>query len=94
MTYQELKAIRTKLAEDIRVKKSQRKGAPHGVVPGLNRDRYEARHHHIAYCLLRGRTIDEIEKPADDNTHSEYYVEQIMKSVTFPEKKEVIHEAA
>ena len=51
------------LAVQIREKKSQRKGAPHyGEVPGLRLDRFMARHFHIAYCMLRGRKYEEIEK--------------------------------
>ena len=38
---------------------------------------YEFRHNHIAYCELRGRTRDQIEKPADCNLPNEVYIEKI-----------------
>jgi len=35
--------------------------------------RYEYRHHHIAYCELKGRTMDEIETiPTNPDKHYEY----------------------
>lgn len=39
--------------------------------------RSECRHHHIAYCELRGRTRDQIEKPRKDNAASEYKIQQL-----------------
>lgn len=33
----------------------------------IYRAKRQYRHEHIAYCLVRGRTYDEIEKPAEDN---------------------------
>lgn len=81
LTFADLKLKLKTLAAEIRDKKSKRKGAPNGVVPGLKSAQYEFRHHHIAYCLLRGRSMEEIEKCAEDNKPSEYYVEQIVKSV-------------
>jgi len=39
------------------------------------------RHKHIAYCLLRGRTRDEIERPSNSNSNmpSEYEIMMILK---------------
>jgi ABC-type phosphate transport system auxiliary subunit len=40
---------------------------------------YEYRHHHIAYCELRGRTREEIEgKVRDDNHPNETYINNIL----------------
>lgn len=35
------------------------------------------RHHHIAYCELRGRTREQIELPADDNKPDNKWIDQI-----------------
>ena len=37
---------------------------------------WEFRHRHIAYCELRGRKREEIEKPADDNLPREDKIEK------------------
>jgi len=38
----------------------------------------EFRHKHIAYCLLRGRTLDEIERPAEDNKPDQTLIQEII----------------
>jgi hypothetical protein len=45
--------------------------------------KYEFRHHHIAYCTLRGRTMDEIEK-GGDHSRNEAYIDSLIKA--FKEK--------
>jgi hypothetical protein len=40
------------------------------------------RHKHIAYCLLRGRTIDEIEHPAEDNKPDQTLIKEILNAYT------------
>lgn len=49
------------LAKTIRKQKSERCADNCGYVYGLDDNRWLARHMHIAYCLLRGRTMEEIE---------------------------------
>ncbi len=93
MLFSELKSHLKQLANDIKAKKQKRKGSPGGYVPGLQSDRYEYRHHHIAYCQLRGRTREEIEKPAEDNKPSDHYIDKIMEETTFPIKEEIHEEA-
>jgi hypothetical protein len=44
--------------------------------------KYEFRHKHIAYCLIRGRTRDEIERPAEDNQPCESYIKEIQNAYT------------
>lgn len=82
-TIKELKAYLKKTAVEIREKKNQRKGSPYGRVAGLDSLRYEYRHYHVAYCLLRGRDISEIEPRHDEenNPRSDYYIKQIMAPV-------------
>lgn len=45
----------------IRELKSKRKSSPNGYVSGLAYEQWQYRHKHIAYCLTRGRAMDEIE---------------------------------
>lgn len=40
---------------------------------------WEYRHKHIAYCLLRGRTYEQIEKPKEGNEPDMDYITTIMK---------------
>ena len=40
--------------------------------------KYEVRHRHIAYCLLRGRTIEQIEIPDKNNQPVMRYIERIQ----------------
>jgi len=35
------------------------------------------RHHHIAYCELRGKTRDQIEQPRDNNAPNEFKIKEI-----------------
>jgi hypothetical protein len=58
----ELKSELKELAEEIRFLKSQRKSHKFGSVPGLFGKRYDARHKHIAYSMLRGRKYEETEQ--------------------------------
>ena len=71
---QELK----ELASEIRDTKPQRKlvhftgkrtMGHHEAQYRVERLSSEYRHKHIAYCLMRGRTMDQIEQPAEDNKH-------------------------
>lgn len=56
-----LKKTLKKNAAYIRQLKSTRKSVPHGYVPELNSAIAEFRIGHIAYCLLRGKTKEQIE---------------------------------
>ena len=56
-----LKANLKALANKIHQLKSSRKAAPFGYVLGLSSAQEDFRTQHIAYCLLRGRTIEQIE---------------------------------
>ena len=92
MKFTELKQHIKGLAKEIKEKKGLRKESDYGYVAGLDRLRYEARHHHIAYCLLRGRSMSEIEKSCrQDNSPNGAYVNQIKMSI---EPREVANEEA
>ena len=58
----ELKTI----AVEIRELKSKRKGSPNGVVPGLGSEQQDFRIKHIAYCMFRGKSYEQIENKHRD----------------------------
>jgi hypothetical protein len=61
-----------------RVLKQQGQGPiASGIHNGLVYDGKDYRNHHIAYCELRGKTRDQIEKPKQDNPPSEYEIKRI-----------------
>jgi len=43
--------------------------------------RHKYRHLHIAYCLVRGRTYEEIEKPGEFNSPNTYEIEKLQKDL-------------
>ena len=45
----------------------------------LYRNRYNFRHMHIAYCLMRGTPIFLIENPSDNNLHNSSLVDKFME---------------
>lgn len=61
-----LKAELKVLAQQIRTLKSQRKQFTNGYVPGLAGNQHEFRYKYIAYCLLRGKTLEQIENKVRD----------------------------
>lgn len=92
MKFIELKQQIKTLVTEIKEKKQLRKESKYGFVSGLDKLRYDVRHHHIAYCLLRGRTMSEIEKSCrQDNSPNGAYVNQIKMSI---EPREVADEKA
>ena len=61
------------LALQIRTLKASRKSMPNGFVPGLYFACSNYRLKHIAYCLLRGKVYEQIErKTSDEKTLSEH----------------------
>lgn len=92
MKFIELKQHIKGLAKEIKEKKGLRKESEYGYVYGLDRLRYEARHHHIAYCLLRGRSMEEIEsKTREDNAPNASYIDEIKMLI---DSREVVNEEA
>lgn len=71
------KAALKSLATDIRTAKSQRKNVPNGYIPHLLSMQQKYRSMHIAYCLVRGRKLSEIEpfcrNPAPKSQVCRYY---------------------
>lgn len=83
MKYINLKNKLKELAKELRELKSHRKLDNRGdwslyqLENEIDKDKFVARHTHIAYCLLRGREYDEIERPADDNPPNWEVIEAI-----------------
>ena len=75
---QKLKQLNKEYAVDIRKLKSTRESSPNGCVPLLDNMRWNARHNHIAYCMLRGKSYEEIEKTCHDAPNMAR-VEKIME---------------
>jgi len=54
---------------------------------------YEYRHHHIAYCELRGRTRDQIEpKIRENNNPNERYIREIKEKYAWTPEEIVAYE--
>ena len=69
-------------ASEIRKQKSERCADNHGFVYGLQKNQRDYRIKHIAYCLARGRTMEQIElKVRDENQLSKWELETIAKMV-------------
>ena len=94
MTRKELKEKIKSLSSEIKQMRSTRKEVPYGFVPGLERKSYDARHYHIAASLLRGRTMEQIEKPWPGNEPSLSYINSIMATIKEVEKDEVVCDSA
>lgn len=56
----------------------QNNGSCGGGYFKLYKLRYECRHKHIAYCLMKGRSYDVIERPAENNKPDMQYIKELM----------------
>ena len=92
MKYINLKNKLKELANRIRELKSHRKQDNRGdwsiwdIEYNIWRDKREYRHKHIAYCLLRGRMYDEIERPGADNPANMALVNKYMEQYNVKEE--------
>lgn len=90
------------LSKEIRELKNQRPLRNRGskslsqIEVSIYQLKYHFRHTHIAYCELRGRTREQIEKPAESNKANETYIEKIKKEILekYDEKCKIIHSCA
>jgi hypothetical protein len=82
------------LAKEIRKLRATRKQQPFGYVPDLSDLSCEARHRHIAYSLVRGRKMEEIERtcknPPSQRTIDFYKEEIANEGVKNEEVKETV----
>lgn len=57
------------------------RGPMFDVQSSLNQLKYHFRHIHIAYCEVRGRTRDQIEKPSEFNKPNQKYIDKIKEEI-------------
>ena len=55
--------------------------------------RHEWRHKHIAYCIMRGRTYEQIENPSSDNPANTTLIQRYIEEFTV-ERDEAIYAGA
>lgn len=83
--FKEIKEDLKKVAKEIRkLKRSRKQDKRNGrALWEIEGDIWEAkwyfRHKHIAYCEIKGRTRDQIERPKDDNKASQPYIDKFKK---------------
>lgn len=78
-----LKSLRAELkllAVQIREAKTERKGAPNGVVDRLAGLQTTFRYKHITRCMLRGKTLEQIEGAS--SSRSEFLLKRTWLEVT------------
>ena len=91
-----LKMYLKETAEQIRTTRSQYKQAQRAsLIQVANKSlwklhdlQYEYRHHHIAYCELRGKTREQIEaKVRDNHVANESYIKQLKKKYAWTQEE-------
>jgi hypothetical protein len=93
-----LREVLKKTAREIRgtryqFKEAQRNRKACGTLRRKLHDlQYEFRHHHIAYCELRGRTRDEIEEPNDNHYPNERYIQQLNEKYAWSEEEIALYQ--
>ena len=92
-----LKDTAAQIKESTKQLKKYQKEEQYTIYSGLQRRipilQYDYRHHHIAYCELRGIPRDRIEKPKDKHLPNESYIAQIKEKYAWtPEEIEVYNE--
>ena len=96
-TKQETKEELKGLAKEIRatkeaIKESQRQGKydeHYRLYLKVESLKKEFRHKHIAYCLLRGRTLEQIERPNTGNEPSMQLIEKYKAEIAWYDYKAV-----
>jgi len=86
-----LKTEKNKLAVEIRKMKTTRKDHSDGYVPGLDTASHSYRIKHIADCLLRGRTPQQIESKHRESTiHSTKWAWESAQEIVDAAKEEAL----
>jgi hypothetical protein len=75
-----IKETRTNFKNAQRKHSAGETGNPWQLRVSLNSLQWEYRHHHIAYCELRGRSRDEIESPKENNEPNEDLIQKIKNT--------------
>jgi len=82
-----LKEKATKIRENRAKLKLQETKHKDIIQSDLHYMKIDYRHHHIAYCELRGKSRDQIEKPETGNEPNEYLITEIkLKYAWTPEE--------
>jgi len=86
----EMKEDLKSLANKIRNGKSARKPKNRNESNIFDYDRlygyrYDYRHMHIAYCLMKGRKMEEIENPSPSNLPNDLTIDRYIKEYTYEE---------
>jgi hypothetical protein len=63
---------------DLKSYQKSNRGCDGGNYFVLFKLRHEYRHKHIAYCMMKGRCYDVIEKPAENNKPDMQYVKELI----------------
>jgi hypothetical protein len=79
--FKEIKERLKSYAKEIRTLKNRRKETCGSEEDKILQLKYHFRHIHIAFCETRGRTREEIEKPAQNNLPNENYIKKIKEEI-------------
>jgi len=85
--FKEIKERLKSYAKEIRALKDKRKLSNRGnlqlseIESKINQLKYHFRHIHIAFCEIRGRKREEIEKPSIHNPANQSYIDKIKKEI-------------
>lgn len=82
-TKEKLKKISIEIREFKNYRPQKNRGDKHlsEIESHLNYLKYHFRHIHIAYCELRGRTREQIERPSKYNFPNQKYIEKIKEEI-------------
>ncbi len=83
ITLSEVKASLKGLAQEIRELKNTRKSRRNGYVPGLSAKQFQYRWMHIAYCMARGRTYEQIEQKTNIDPYTKHRLETHYKALLY-----------
>ena len=72
---------------EILEKAMQRAKKDYGAINAVHNACYEFRNWHIAYCEFRGKSREQIEKPADGNSPNEQLIAQIKENMAVAMEK-------
>lgn len=79
--FKEIKERLQGYATEIRTLKRRRKETCGSEEGKINQLKYHFRHIHIAYCEVRGRTREQIERPSIHNQPNQSYIDKIKKEI-------------
>lgn len=88
----QIRSIHKSIEQEIRLLKSQRKTQPNGYVHGLYDLQVEIRHRYLAYGILRGKTIEQIEPKTSDEWLSRRHESLINRYLGKYKELEASHE--